>query len=93
VHTAVSDFASGSHDIPASALSVTPSVVTEQSTAAGVWLAPRFSASTGGSAFAMALPGDGIGTTTFSADLRLTAPLDAPAATYRAKMTVTVVSR
>ncbi|PVW02322.1 phosphate ABC transporter substrate-binding protein [Microbacterium sp. Gd 4-13] len=92
VHSSVTDFISGSQNIPASALTVTPAV-DAGSTASGVAAAPAFTGSSTGALFADAAPGGGIGTAVLTGGFRLTAPLDAEPGTYRARMTLTIVSR
>ncbi|GAA2074432.1 phosphate ABC transporter substrate-binding protein [Microbacterium hatanonis] len=92
VHSSVTDFISGSQTIPASALTLTPAV-DAGSTASGLAAAPAFTGSSTGALFADAAPGGGIGTAVLTGGFRLIAPLDAEPGTYRARMTLTIVSR
>ncbi|GAA1954071.1 hypothetical protein [Agromyces allii] len=87
----VADFASGSNTFGAENLSIVPTLKTDSNGAA---LAGAHAGSkTTGAGFASADAGKGIGLTTFSADLKLVAPVSAPAGTYTSKMTLTLVSK
>ncbi|MFG6475090.1 substrate-binding domain-containing protein [Microbacterium sp. P06] len=91
--SSVTDFTSGTNSMPSSSLTVSPALAAEGSTATGVTPAAPFTASATGTTFAAAAAGEGIGETAFTAGLRLVAPAEAAPGMYRAKMTLTLVSR
>ncbi|BDV32226.1 hypothetical protein [Microbacterium terricola] len=86
----VADFTSGSSTFGAEHLGLAPTLVTD---AHGAELAAAQTAGSGvyPADFAAADAGKGIGETTFSADLTLVAPVDAPAGTYTSKLTLTLI--
>ncbi|WP_460739034.1 phosphate ABC transporter substrate-binding protein PstS [Microbacterium neimengense] len=92
VHTTITDFSSGSAEIPAESMTVTPRLE-PGSTAIGVVPAAAFAGSAASTVFASAPAGSGVGTAVLGAGLRLAAPQGSPGGTYRATMTFTVISR
>ncbi|AWB96448.1 hypothetical protein DCE93_12980 [Agromyces badenianii] len=92
----VANFVSGTNTIEAKHLGSTPKVVaagtTSTTATAGAAQTPGTAAYP--SAFADGAAGPGsLGITKLSADLKLVAPVDAPAGTYTSKMTLTLVSK
>ena len=93
ISASMGDFESDSGTIPVSSLTVTPAVIADGTTSAGVIPAAATIASSGRFPFATAPQGAGVGTTVLSGGLRLEAPAGAPGGTYRSTMTLTLVSR